>query len=52
MTIEREAMEFDVVFVGGGPANLAGAIRLMQLAKQRGIEHEVALYALLPGQGI
>ena len=30
-TIERESMEFDVVIVGGGPAGLAAAIRLMQL---------------------
>jgi electron-transferring-flavoprotein dehydrogenase len=28
---EREAMEFDVVIVGAGPAGLAGAIRLKQL---------------------
>jgi electron-transferring-flavoprotein dehydrogenase len=28
---ERESMEFDVVIVGGGPAGLAAAIRLMQL---------------------
>jgi electron-transferring-flavoprotein dehydrogenase len=43
MNIEREAMAFDVLFVGGGPANLAGAIRLMQLAKEKGVELEVAL---------
>ncbi len=28
---ERESMEFDVVIVGGGPAGLAAACRLMQL---------------------
>ena len=27
----REAMEFDVVIVGAGPAGLAGAIRLKQI---------------------
>ena len=30
----REQLEFDVLFVGGGPANLAGAIHLMNLAQQ------------------
>ncbi len=43
MGVERESIEFDVLFVGAGPASLAGAIRLMQLAKQKGKELEVAL---------
>ncbi len=30
-TAERESMEFDVVIVGGGPAGLSAACRLMQL---------------------
>ena len=33
-TIERDELEFDVVFVGAGPANLAGAIRLADLVKK------------------
>jgi electron-transferring-flavoprotein dehydrogenase len=30
--IEREAMEFDVVIVGAGPAGLSAAIKIRQLA--------------------
>ena len=39
----HESIEFDVLFVGAGPANLAGAIRLMQLAAEKGRELEVAI---------
>ncbi|MBI2570752.1 MAG: 4Fe-4S dicluster domain-containing protein [Candidatus Schekmanbacteria bacterium] len=31
--IERESLPVDVLFVGGGPASLAGALRLTQLVK-------------------
>jgi electron-transferring-flavoprotein dehydrogenase len=40
---EREEMPLDVLFVGGGPANLAGAIHLMQLAQAKGLELEIGL---------
>lgn len=43
MTTERESIEFDVLIVGGGPSGLACAIRLMQLAQEKGQELEVAL---------
>ena len=32
---DRETLDVDVLFVGGGPAGLAGAIRLRQLLKER-----------------
>ncbi len=37
-TVERERLEIDILFVGGGPATLASAIRLVDLCKEKGIE--------------
>ena len=46
--MEREVLEFDVQFVGAGPAGLAGAIHLAGLIQQ----HNRAIAAGAPGQAI
>ena len=40
---DREAMEYDVVIVGAGPAGLSCAIRLKQLAQETGKELSVCI---------
>ncbi len=50
MPPERETLEVDVLFVGGGPASLSGALRLAQLVRARGLTPAPTIVVLEKGR--
>src|ERR1043165_3474757 len=50
--MERETLEFDVVFVGAGPANLSGALHLARLVKQGNSLGDVEIAVIEKGAAV
>ena len=50
--MERETLEFDIVFVGAGPANLSGALHLAHLVKQNNKLGDIEIAVIEKGAAV